>query len=60
LFTTWSTESGAVVMEGGSGVESAPNAPTSVAASKKKSRVELWAELWIELTARMKIIRRRT
>jgi len=37
-------------MEGGSGLESAPNAPTSVAASKKKSRVELG----IELTARMK------
>jgi hypothetical protein len=35
-------------MEGGSGLESDPNAPTSVAASKKKSRVELWIEIWVE------------
>ena len=31
-----------------SGLESDPNAPTSVAASKKKSRVELWIEIWVE------------
>jgi hypothetical protein len=53
LLTTWSTESGAVVMEAGSGPESAPAQPTSVAASKKKSLVELWIgpgiAIWIEL-----------
>src|ERR1035437_2712697 len=59
LFTTCSTESGAVVMEGGSGPESAsaPNAYTTATARKRKSLVELWIELRLEFGIELKIAR---
>jgi len=50
LFTTWSTESGAVVMEGGRGLGStvAPLAPKIAAARIRKSPTVLCAERRIE------------